>query len=127
MEFCDACDNLLFLRSDEQSSKLVKYCKHCPFTKEEESREKRAIKVSQTIYSEDDLLYLQFKNKYLRNDPSLPRIRDPALPCPNRDCSGPKDSPQILYIKYHPVHMKYLYCCDYCGIMWRGGEHEKMM
>lgn len=125
MEFCEVCDNLLFLRSEDNAA-LVKYCKHCPFTKKEESQVRRAVKVSQTIYSEDDLLYLQYRNKYLRNDPSLPRIQDPSLPCPNKDCSGPKDAPQICYIKYHPVHMKYLYCCDYCGEMWRG-EREKMM
>lgn len=119
MEFCEVCDNMLFLRSEE-NTKLVKYCKHCPFVKESDTQ--RAVKVTQTMYSEDDLLYLQYKNKYLRCDPTLPRISDPSLPCPNRECTGPKDKPQVLYIKYHPVHMKYLYCCDYCGTMWRGDE-----
>lgn len=125
MDFCEACDNLLFLRSEDDKA-LVKYCKHCSFTKRENEALRKAVKVTQTLYSEDDLLYLQYKNKYLRCDPTLPRIRDPALPCPNAECSGPRDAPQVIYIKYHPVHMKYLYCCDYCGTMWRG-EQEKMM
>jgi DNA-directed RNA polymerase subunit M/transcription elongation factor TFIIS len=125
MEFCEICDNLMFLRSEEDT-RLVKYCKHCGFSKDDTNTGKKAIKVAQTLYSEDDLLYLQFKNKYLRNDPTLPRVRDPTLVCPNRECTGPRDSPQVLYVKYHPVHMKYLYCCDYCGTMWRQ-ETEKMM
>jgi DNA-directed RNA polymerase subunit M/transcription elongation factor TFIIS len=124
MEFCDICDNLLYLRA-EQETTLTKYCKHCSFSKKENSAPGNAIKVTQTLYSEDDLLYLQFKNKYLRNDPTLPRVRDPALACPQSSCPGPKDQPQVLYIKYHPIHMKYLYCCDYCGHMWR--QEEKMM
>lgn len=124
MEFCDVCENMLFLRSEEEDASLVKYCKHCSFEKKEQVTTGRAIKVSQTIYSEDDMLYLQCKNTYLRHDPSLPRIRDPSLCCPNPECAGPKNEPQVLYIKYHPVHMKYLYCCDYCGYMWRSNNEK---
>jgi len=127
MEFCDICDNLLYLRTEDNKT-LMKYCKHCNFVKNDETSEGgRSLKVAETLYSDDDLLYLQFQNKYLRYDPSLPRVCDPAITCPNGDCSGPKDAlkkgvefkNQVLYIKYHPVHMKYLYCCDYCGTTWR--------
>jgi hypothetical protein len=119
MEFCEICDNLLYLRAEEDNS-LIKYCKHCTFSKKENAGESHvAIKVTQNLYSEDDLLYLQYQNKFLRFDPTLPRVNDPALACPNSECTGSKDNPQTLYVKYHPVHMKYLYCCDYCGTMWR--------
>lgn len=131
MNFCEVCDNLLFLRSEKDESsevenKLVKYCKHCGFTKEDQGTGKKAVKVAHTLYSEDDLLYLQFKNKYLRNDPTLPRVSDPTLICPNSECEESRANPQVLYVKYHPVHMKYLYCCDHCGSMWRQ-DGEKMM
>jgi hypothetical protein len=46
-------------------------------------------------------------------------VSDPTITCPSAECAGPKDKPQVLYIKYHPVHMKYLYCCDYCGTTWK--------
>jgi len=139
MEFCEICDNLLYLRSEEDTS-LIKYCKHCTFSKKENgitggtsagpgagpsTQRTVAIKVSQNLYSEDDLLYLQYQNKYLRFDPTLPRVThsmtnsDKILICPNTDCKESKEKPQTLYVKYHPVHMKYLYCCDYCGITWR--------
>jgi len=128
MDFCDICDNLLYLRTDDNTT-LIKYCKHCNFIKPDDSvfRNQKAVKVAESLYSDDDLLYLQHQNKYLRYDPSLPRISDPAISCPNEECSGPKDAAkngvefknQVLYVKYHPVHMKYLYCCDYCGTTWR--------
>ena len=120
MEFCDICDNLLYLKSDENSA-LIKYCKHCTFSKSESIQGRGAVKISESLYSEDDLLYLQYQNKYLRFDPTLPRVSDPTITCPNMNttCTGPKDKPQVLYIKYHPIHMKYLYCCDYCGTTWK--------
>lgn len=126
MEFCDICENLLYLRSDEGAA-LVKYCKHCTFSKRETPDGRGAVKIAESLYSEDDLLYLQYQNKYLRFDPTLPRVSDSAITCPNQSCTGPKEAhdkgkefkPQVLYVKYHPVNMKYLYCCDYCGTTWK--------
>jgi len=118
MEFCEICDNLLYLRSEEDHA-LIKYCKHCTFSKRETAEGRPAVRVAQNLYSEDELLYLQYQNKYLRCDPTLPRVSDSGLTCPNSQCTGPSDKPQILYVKYHPVHMKYLYCCDYCGTTWK--------
>jgi hypothetical protein len=109
---------MLYFR--ESGATVQQYCKNCQFTRNLESA--AALKISTSLYAEDDLLYAQYKNKYLRFDPTLPRVKDPNIVCPSADCSGPKDDPQVLYIKYHPVHMKYLYCCDYCGYMWRGTQ-----
>lgn len=125
MEFCEICDNILYLRSREDRY-LEKHCKHCQFSKQAEGE--RAIRVTEAIYSEDDLLYEQFQNKYLRFDPTLPRVSDPALVCPQPadKCPGPKDKPRVLYVKYHPTHMKYFFCCDYCGHSFRLNEDKKM-
>lgn len=116
MEFCEVCDNLLYIRAEDEYA-LVKHCKHCDFSKKVTTGQ--SFKVNETLYSEDQLLYDQFQNKYLRHDPTLPRIRDPALPCPNPDCTGPKDMPQIIYIKYQSTNMKYMYCCDHCGFVFK--------
>jgi DNA-directed RNA polymerase subunit M/transcription elongation factor TFIIS len=122
MEFCDVCDNMLYIK--DENRKLVKYCKHCSFSKTLDVQQ-GAIKISETMYSEDDLLFMQYQNKYLRHDPTLPRVRDPSIVCPSSDCTGDKENPQVLYVKYHPVHMKYFYCCDYCGYTWRSDEAKK--
>lgn len=120
MEFCEICDNLLYMKAEEDDTVLVKYCKHCGFSKKAASAQNASVKVSQTLYSEDQLLYDQFQNKYLRYDPTLPRIRDDALKCPNPDCTKPEQDPsQIIYIKYQSTNMKYMYCCDHCGHVFK--------
>ena len=111
---------MLYLRAEEDDTILVKYCKRkeCGFMKKVGKGE--TLKVSQTIYSEDQLLYDQYQNKYLRYDPTLPRIRDPSMTCPNKECSAPADAPpQIIYIKYQTTNMRYMYCCDYCGHVFK--------
>ena len=133
MEFCDACRNMVYLRADDgedageeeggpRGPRLIKYCKACGY---EKTHEGGAFRVTQTLYAEDDLLYLQHQTPYLRCDPTLPRVCDASMPCPNTACTGPKDKPQVLYVKYHPIHMKYLYCCDYCGHFWRLDREAK--
>ena len=116
MEFCGNCNNMLYISSNDDNN-LVKYCKHCNFKKEE--TDKKCIKVSDTLYSYDDLLYYQNINKYLRHDPTLRRIKDENINCPNNDCNIEKDNQQILYIKYDNKNMKYLYVCDHCGHICR--------
>jgi len=116
MEFCELCDNMLYVKSNEEK-KLVKYCKHCEFEKIETTNS--AIKISKTIYSEDDLLYNQHVNKYLRYDPTLRRIKDPMINCPNTKCDAPESKRQVIYIKYDSKNMKYLYVCEHCGETWK--------
>lgn len=112
------CQNLLYLKTELDQS-LTRYCKHCKFQQQDAPVLGKAVCVSKTMYSEDDLLYMQHKNAFLRFDPTLPRVQDPNIICENSECSGPRDKPQIIYMKYHPVHMKYFYTCDYCGHSWR--------
>ena len=76
-------------------------------------------KISKTIYSEDDLLYNQHVNKYLRYDPTLRRIKDPMINCPNTKCDAPESKRQVIYIKYDSKNMKYLYVCEHCGETWK--------
>jgi DNA-directed RNA polymerase subunit M/transcription elongation factor TFIIS len=136
MEFCDICFNMIYIKSSDvcdskhgndkdieivsyNPTRLIKYCKHCQYEKEVDTNQ--PIKVSETIYTEDDLLYNQHINKYLRFDPTLQRIKDDNIKCTN--CQIPDDMRQIIPIKYHPSHMKYFYVCDNCGFTWR--ENKK--
>jgi len=118
MDFCKICQNLLYIKTEGDNS-LVHYCKYCQYNEKQLPDINKAICISKTKYSEDDLLYLQHRNAYLRFDPTLPRVQDPKIRCENVECTGPKDKSQVLYVKYHPVHMKYFYTCDYCGYTWR--------
>jgi DNA-directed RNA polymerase subunit M/transcription elongation factor TFIIS len=118
MEFCKVCNNLLYIKTEEDQS-LTHYCKYCKFEEHDEPTLGKAICISKTMYEEDDLLYMQQQNAYLRFDPTLPRVQDSSMVCPNAECKGDREKPQIIYVKYHTVHMKYFYICDYCGYCWR--------
>jgi len=118
MEFCKVCQNMLYLKTEEDQS-LTSFCRHCKFSNTESISSGKGICISRTMYTADDLLYKQHKNKFLIQDPTLPRVQDSNIVCPNSECSGPKDKSQIIYIKYDSIHMKYFYICDYCGFSWR--------
>jgi len=123
MEFCEVCNNMLYIKSNE-NKKLIKACKHCNFQKEETNT--KAIKISETIYTEDDLLYNQHINKYLRFDPTLRRIKDEFIKCPKEECNAEDAKQEILYIKYHPANMNYFYVCDNCGFTWRQNKKNDL-
>ena len=118
MEFCKICQNMLYIKTEKDHS-LTHYCKNCKFSSQMPPVVGKAVCISKTMYSEDDLLFMQHQNAFLRFDPTLPRVQDPEMKCENAECTGPKDHPQIIYVKYHPIHMKYFYTCDYCGFSWR--------
>jgi DNA-directed RNA polymerase subunit M/transcription elongation factor TFIIS len=118
MNFCEICHNMIYIKTND-SKRLVYYCKHCSFEKEEEKN--TAIRISETIYTEDELLFNQHINNYLRFDPSLRRIKDDNIKC--NKCDIPDSERQIIPIKYHPSNMKYFYVCDNCGNTWR--ENKK--
>ena len=130
MEFCEICSNMIYIKSSEcpakygndkdkeinaYNPKLIKYCRHCGFEKEEETS--KPIKVSEMVYTDDDLFYNQYNNKYLRYDPSLRRIKDNEIKCVK--CDIPDNERIIIPIKYHPTQMKYLYVCDNCGNIFK--------
>ena len=106
MNFCEICHNMKYIKTND-NKKLVYYCKHCNYEKDEDKIE--AIKISETI------------NNYLRFDTTLRRIKDDNIKCTN--CNIPDDKRQIIPIKYHPQNMKYFYVCDNCGFTWR--ENKK--
>lgn len=118
MEFCNVCQNMLYLKTEEDQS-LTSYCRYCKFNKTENVASGKAICISKTMYTDDDLLYKQHKNKFLIEDPTLPRVQDINIICPNSECKGSKDKTQVIYVKYDSIHMKYFYICDYCGFSWR--------
>lgn len=124
MDFCQVCNNLLYFREQAPTEAgerrvLQKVCKSCGFSKVMDSALNGAVKITGSMYSEDDLLYMQYKNKYLRFDPTLPRVRDPNIRCPTAECPGNKEAGRVLYVKYHPVHMRFFFCCEECGTTWR--------
>lgn len=116
INFCDTCDNLLFLYSNDEDNKLYMGCKNCGTKKDYED--------SKCIYNNDykiDLSETINQNQNLVDDITLPTIRNnPNIKCPNADCESNKDGEvsELLYIKYDPSDMKYMYVCKHCFQKW---------
>lgn len=121
MHFCSSCQNMYYIRIDEDSDKLLYYCRQCGnedtnFTIENTS-------VSRTDFSNNSQKYNHIINKYTKLDPTLPRI-DKIL-CPNADCGTNTHNKkrEIIYIRYDDINIKYVYLCSTCDVVWNTGDN----
>ena len=117
INFCDVCENLMFLYSSEDEKELYYACKSCG--------EKKESKVNKCIYNntyEIDLSETINTNQHLKEDVTLPTIKNNQnIKCPKEDCRSNTDDSvdsEILYIKYDSESMKYLYVCKECQTKW---------
>lgn len=111
INFCDNCDNLLYLYSDDEN-KLYYGCKVCSNIQEYKVQKKTIYKNSETIKS--DIINT---NKNLINDVTLPRISNQNIKCINEKCSK-KNKSKVIYIKYNTSELKFIYICENCGKKW---------
>lgn len=79
------------------------------------------IVVMSTDYADDQTSYKQYATPYLRYDPTLPRASD--IECVRgRECTRPSDARrEVMYVKYDPDNLKYLYHCLHCSAFWKSG------
>ena len=143
MRFCPVCENMLYIsiRSDgagdvgaegadggdrDTSLKLTYSCKHCGFSTPASELRRRdggaddPSVVLSTDYSDDQTSYKQFATPYISHDPTLPRVND--IVCPSDSCTKPPDAAnEVIFVKYDPVNLKYLYHCMHCSVFWKTG------
>lgn len=114
MKFCDQCHNMMYVNIDV-NKKLVYYCKSCG--NKNIYNEGNSVCIIDDNKINDDTKYSQYINKYLKYDPCLPRVNN--IECPNVDCVKEKEQDnEVIYIKYDPINMKYLYHCCHCDHFW---------
>jgi DNA-directed RNA polymerase subunit M/transcription elongation factor TFIIS len=114
MEFCVMCGNMLYLRMEENN--MIYYCKNCNFTKVPEDPN-ASICIS-TNYQDESVKYSMFINPNIKYDPTLPHVNN--IPCTNPKCNKPEhESNNVIYMKYDPVNMKYIYFCTHCEHFWK--------
>ena len=118
INFCEGCDNIMFIYSDIEQEKLYLGCKKCGTKKDYLN--------NNCIYKNEfkfDFSETINNNKYLSYDNTLPVINgNKNIKCPNETCKSIIDSElpsNITYIKYNETKMKYLYMCRYCGQKWK--------
>jgi DNA-directed RNA polymerase subunit M/transcription elongation factor TFIIS len=118
MQFCDFCNNMLYIKVDEDNHLNVSmYCKNCKYN-QELSKENTQKLYIQNMYNRDNYSYDQYLNKNIEYDRTIPHINN--IECIYEDCTKKKtEDNDIMYIKYDEINMKYLYYCVHCKQFWK--------
>ncbi len=118
MHFCSVCNNMYYLRIDEQNpNKLDYYCRNCGH--EDKLLAHENMCVSKTYIKKNDQSFNHIINEYTKLDPTLPRVS--TILCPNPDCETNTNNVkrEIIYIRYDDTNMKYVYLCSECSTIWQ--------
>ena len=118
MHFCSVCNNMYYLRIDEQNpNKLDYYCRNCGH--EDKLLAHENMCVSKTYIKKNDQSFNHIINEYTKLDPTLPRVS--TILCPNPECETNTNNVkrEIIYIRYDDTNMKYVYLCSECSTIWQ--------
>ena len=134
MYFCSVCENMLYIKIDEQNfNNLIYYCRKCG---NNEDINENNITILKTYFNTDNLHdnennntnitndtneYVYNINKYTKYDVTLPRSKN--IKCPNPHCLSNKDgNKEVLYIRYDDNNMHYVYMCSICDKVWKSNN-----
>ena len=124
MNFCSNCDNMYYIKLNDDENELVYYCRNCGNV--DDSPTENSLVISSANFKNEDAFISSFINSYTKHDPTLPRTN--LLKCPNNDCisnvkKNDKDETEkgseIICIRYNAIELKYIYLCSYCDTAWK--------
>lgn len=122
-KFCPLCRYYLYFQvikdnetADDELTHLTRICRNCGYSQKDETGGLITEVQLQQRASEGYKILL---NKFTRQDPTLPHVK--TIKCPNENCPTNTGSTEkdVIYIKYDPVNLKYLYICNVCEHQWR--------
>ena len=116
MEFCSVCDNMYYMKMEE--NELAYFCKHCG------NIDKELIKTNNLKVYKHTKGQIKSKdvhiNEFTKFDPTLPHVYH--IKCPNPECLCNKNPEQykqdVVYIRYDDRDMKFTYLCFHCDFHW---------
>jgi len=111
MEFCNICNNKLYLNED--NNKLYLICRKCGFKK----KNKKNVIITKT-YDMNEIKINTINNKYIIYDSTIPRtiIKD----CPNDKCISQTDKTKRKAVFYPDKKTRELnYVCCNCFCNWK--------
>lgn len=114
MKFCPKCENYLY--TDTKTEVLLRICRTCGYSEEDTQG---GLVMETYVQERANEGYKILLNEFTRQDPTLPHVN--TIKCPRGTCASntsgaPRD---VIYIKYDPVNMKFIYICNVCGEQWR--------
>ncbi len=113
-KFCPACGNMYKMKL--MGNKLFWNCLSC---NELVAQEGGCLLVETLVQERSSEGYRILLNEFTRQDATLPHVKN--IKCPRESCASNEAGTEkdVIYIKYDPVNMKYLYICNVCGEAWR--------
>lgn len=119
MNFCSNCDNMYYIKLNDEENELVYYCRNCGNV--DTTQTENTLVINASSFKEDNNFITSFINPYTKYDPTLPRTN--LVKCPNHKCISNEDSthnsPEIICIRYDAIQLKYIYLCSYCETSWK--------
>ena len=116
MEFCTGCDNMLYIKiQQDDADSIIYYCRNCGH---EQTMKDSELCVSKINLKRTEQKYEHSINKYTKMDPTLPRIYH--MKCPNQECTTKKQ--EIVYLRYDDEQLKYVYLCTNCDTIWKSNS-----
>ena len=121
IRFCKKCDNMLYIHSTDNLSNLKYYCKNCDYT---EIDVNPSGCIYENVYNTNYLTYDIITNKYTRNDPTLPRIKN--MKCINTECVSNGEHKYALLLKDISIHDGAAFEQKLTSILSDGKAHKRL-
>lgn len=123
MKFCKVCDNMYYVSiHPNNTNALSYYCRNCGDIDDATTNQEIQC-VLTTNLKNDESKFQHIINKYIKLDPTIPRIY--TIPCPNEFCATNKSEDdkehqprEVIYIRYDSKNLKYVYMCCICNQSW---------
>ncbi len=115
-DFCPTCRYYLYLDQDDKT--LRRICRNCGYQVEDNTG-KLVLEIDLKEKTSEG--YKILVNEFTKQDPTLPHVD--TIKCPNPSCASNTGSAKrdVIYIKYDPINLKFLYICNVkgCDAQWR--------
>jgi len=123
-DFCKICRYYLYLeetqvvddeKSEVPTTQLRRICRNCGYQEVMEG----GLILELDLKEKTSEGYKILMNEFTKDDPTLPHVH--TIACPNQDCESntTEKEPDVIYLKYDVINMKYLYICNICDTRWR--------
>lgn len=115
MKFCTICDNMLYDQLGT-AGELLNVCKCCGNNTRIDTS-MTASCIMENNYADDSTRYKQYMKSDMERDNTLPHATN--IDCPNPECTRKvDDAPDVVYVKYDVMNVKFLYKCCHCTTCW---------
>ncbi len=119
MHFCKNCENMYYIRLQDDSDELNFYCRNCGYVDEILNQESMCLTSFDKTSSQSGIS--NSINAFTKYDPTLPHLHN--ILCINKECISNKENSDVksdvIYIRYNDNDMKYLYLCVHCDKAWK--------